>query len=172
VRAKHAGLIFYLGYGPGGVIGNERFGVLQGLLQSGQSGGAAPVAKGHGHVAEQAAAFGAGHGRAIKTGAERGFIQNQQVNQFGNGPIGVKFQKRGVGRVGVTPHPRTNFLAGIAAKNPVAQQRAQVNRNIALVLNGEVRNTTVAIQNVGGRKGVGGANSQAAGALAAGAGFC
>ena len=57
----------------------------------------------------------------------------------------------------------------IAAKNPVAQQGAQFERDSTLQLDGQVGDTEVAIQDIRGGKGVGGADVETAGTVATGA---
>ncbi len=65
------------------------------------------------------------------------------------------------------PVPRADRQAIVAAKNPVANGRAQFDRNRALQLNRQIRDAFAGIQLKGRRDGLGGTGREAAGAFAA-----
>lgn len=74
---------------PGGVFGDERFGVGGGFHQSGEGAGIAGVAEGDADVAEEAAAFGAEDGGVGEALFESGGVEGEEFEEVGGGEVGA-----------------------------------------------------------------------------------
>ena len=110
-------------------------------------------------VARDAAPLRARHGRAAEGLLEAGLVHLQQPRQ----PRRVQERRRERGLA----VPWAGVLAEVAAEHPVADAGAQLARDGAAVLDGEVRDAAPRIELVGGGKGPRGADVEAGGALAA-----
>ncbi len=142
--------------GPAGVFGNQRFGIMTGAGQGGQGGGVADISQGDADVAQQAAAFGAKDGRAVKAVFEAGVVEGQQLKQVRRAEVGPGVGSHEAAFAGETV-PGTNRQAIVAAVNAVADGGAEFDGDGALEFDGEIGNAAAGIELEGRGDGVGGA---------------
>src|SRR5262245_27679259 len=171
-----------LAEGPGGGAADERFGVVQAADESGDGGDCLLIAQDNGRIAEDAAAAGAPERRVAKAAAEGIVVEVEErdeidgTRQFGIldsgfwiGVVGNVVARRVGGRS--PPYsmlvPGADVLANIAAKKPVADATAKLQRNRFAELDCEITNATGGIEDIGLRKGVGRAGVKARAACAA-----
>ena len=111
---------------------DERFGVVQCVMQGRDSPGVAAVAQGDGHITQQPAAFGTPQGGLAVTPAKALVVQGHQLRQGWE----QGFDMLGLGELGV---PGADLLTDVTAEYPVAELGPQRRRNSAPVLNRQIR---------------------------------
>src|SRR5690606_35543398 len=117
------------------------------------------VAQSHRQVAQPALVAGAAQRRALRALQELLLAPAEQGSQLAAVQAVARQEVRLRGRPGETV-PGTCQLAVVAAEHPVADQRAQLRRNRALELDGQVGNAAARIQLARADDGPGGADVQ------------
>ena len=128
--------------------------------------GAAAIADGDQHIAQEARAADALDGRAGEEAPEAGVVEGGELGQ------GWGFQLRALAEIGLLRRlgefvPGADGEAIVAAIDAVAHERAQLARDRPLMLDGEIGDAAPRIELVGRREGGGRAGIEAAPAGAA-----
>ena len=145
-----------LRYRPGSVLSDQGFGIARGLFEGGQGGFVSDISQRHADISEQAAAFCAQHGGAGETLFKPGFLQGQQFEEIRLGKVRTGLRLHQLPFAGESV-PWTDGQAIVATVDPVANGRAQFDRDGAFELDGEVRDAAPGIELEGSPDGRGGA---------------
>src|SRR2546425_11621578 len=145
------------GKSPLHVFPNERRAVIEPGAQGGEDfGRARSVAQAHGQIAQPSLVADAANRRAAHALVEFGFAPGEQLGQ--GGPVEpVPYRKVIFPGNPREPVPWADRLAIVAAVDPVADQRAQLFGNRALVLDGQVRDAAPRVELVRSADRLGGA---------------
>lgn len=154
------------GDGPLGVFGDEGVGIGGGLLEGGEVFARTDIAEDDGDIAEPAGPFEAANGGAGEGQVELLVIHGEAIAEFGIGARG----EGGLAGLAGPFIPWADIEAIVAAEEVVADESAVLERNGALVLDGEVADALAGVELVGGGDGPGGAGVYTAGAGAAAVG--
>ena len=155
-----------LGDGPGGVFGDEGFGILGGGGEGGEIGWGADIAEGDADIAEEAPAFDAFDGGIFEEGIESEGIEGEEVAEL----VGVDEVAGGESDFGGglgEAVPGASGGAVVAAVDAIADEGPEMDGDGAFEFDGEVGDAEAGIELVRGDDGVGGASGDAAGAFSA-----
>lgn len=146
---------------PAGMLGNSGVFIMTQLLQHGQEALIAAIGHGDGHVSAKTAELGALHWRGAEDFAELFQAEVCQPFKIRIDQVGtwLKFRRFG-GRSLLVPG--TYILADIATEDLPPHVRAELLRNRAAQLDGQVRDTSRRIHLIGSREGFGGASIETA----------